>query len=269
MKRGCVMKKKRIRILLLLMAGVLLIGTKPVYAQMDSITVSFRLIGDGYHKNGVEGHSAYMDWIPTTVYTVESGSTMCDIFVKAIEEHGLRQKGAAYGYVEAVRAPAVLGEYWLYEFDNGPNSGWMYTVNGVHPGIGLTNYELKNGDQIVWHYVDDYVQEERDSGSAYYERWLETEDITPEEYLWKSYRLDKGAGGNYIFSSAALPENLLILAAGYRVSGQMTACQLLKRADFLWEAGYAAEKELTVSGAVVKVFVLDAETYALKKVLEG
>ena len=262
------MKKKRIGILPLLMAVLLLIGTMPVYAQTDTITVSFRLIGDCYHTNGVAGHSAYMDWIPTTSYTMEPGSTMCDVFVKAIEEHGLRQKGAAYGYVEAVRAPDVLGEYWLYEFDNGPNSGWMYTVNGVHPGIGLTNYELKNGDQIVWHYVDDYVQEERDPGSTYYERWLEAEDIAPEQYLWKSCRLDKDAGGNYLFSAAALPENLLILAAGYRVSGQMVACQVLRQADFLWQAGYAAEKELAVNGAVVKVFVLEAETYALRKVLE-
>jgi len=36
----------------------------------------------------------------------------------------------------------------------------MYTVNGKHPGVGLRAYTLSDGDDIIWHYTDDYTQEE-------------------------------------------------------------------------------------------------------------
>ena len=46
-------------------------------------------------------------------------------------------------------------------------SGWMYTLNGTHPGYGVEQQEVSNGDVIVFHYTDDYTQEE---GS---EKWNE------------------------------------------------------------------------------------------------
>jgi hypothetical protein len=69
------MKKRVNQILLFLIAVVLFVNLTPVYSYAaenaaDSITVSFRLIGDTYHTAGVADHNEYMDWIPTTVYTV-------------------------------------------------------------------------------------------------------------------------------------------------------------------------------------------------------
>ena len=148
----------------------------------EKLYVSFRLIGDSNHDDGVENHDEYVTWIPTTRYEITEGNTVYDVFVKAIAEHGLSQRGASGGYVSAVKAPAVLGGYWLSEYDNGPNSGWMYTINGSHVSEALTECELKNGDQIVWHYCDDYKQEEKPT-SSYYQRWLEAKDITPEKYV--------------------------------------------------------------------------------------
>lgn len=40
----------------------------------------------------------------------------------------------------------------LYEFDAGPASGWVYTVNGVSPNIGSSSYTLSDGDVILWTY---------------------------------------------------------------------------------------------------------------------
>ncbi|MBR5283585.1 MAG: S-layer homology domain-containing protein, partial [Clostridia bacterium] len=142
------------------------------------LTVTFRLIGDGLHDNGTEDHEEYVTWIPTTTYKMPAGSTMYDVFTEAMEEFGLGQKGASNGYVESITAPDCLGE-----FDNGVNSGWMYTVNGDHPGTGLTTCDLEDGDIIIWHYVDDYIEEERTSSSVYYYRWLEARDISPESYI--------------------------------------------------------------------------------------
>lgn len=48
----------------------------------------------------------------------------------------------------------------LGEFDNGKNSGWMYTVNGSHPEVGVAAKYLKDGDNIILHYTDDYDYEE-------------------------------------------------------------------------------------------------------------
>ena len=51
------------------------------------------------------------------------------------------------------------GEY-LGEFTNGNLSGWMYTVNGSHPEVSIGEYFVKNGDNIIVHYTDDYTKEE-------------------------------------------------------------------------------------------------------------
>ena len=150
--------------------------------KKEEIEVTFRLIGDSQHEDGVKDHEAYVTWIATETYKMEEGDTMYDVFVEAIEDHGLKQRGAENDYVESIKAPKCLGGYWLGEFDNGQNSGWMYTVDGDHPNVGLKYYELQDGDDIIWHYVDDYVKEERNSSSDYYYRWLEAEDIDPEDY---------------------------------------------------------------------------------------
>lgn len=159
-------------------------------AEGEQITVTFRLIGDTQHDRGVTDHEAYITWIPTTTYTMDPGATMYDVFIRAIADNGLRQQGASSNYVSSIQAPAVLGGYWLGEFDNGKNSGWMYTVNGIHPSVGLKDYTLKDGDRIIWHYVDDYTLEERSASSQYYYRWLEAEDISPEAYAKKQNQTD-------------------------------------------------------------------------------
>ena len=150
--------------------------------RRDLLEVTFRLIGDTVHDGGVRDHDEYVTWIKTTTYEIAKGDTVYDVFLAAIGDYSLSQRGAGSNYVSAIRAPAVLGGFWLAEFYNGKNSGWMYTVNGRHPDVGLQDYVLKDGDEIIWHYVDDYTLEERSSSSAYYQRWLEALDITPETY---------------------------------------------------------------------------------------
>lgn len=80
-----------------------------------------------------------------------------------------------------IGAPSVLGGYRLGEFDNGKNSGWMYTVNGYHPNLGLCEYVLEDGDEIIWHYVNDYTLETSYEGSKpkYVNSWLIASDVSP------------------------------------------------------------------------------------------
>ena len=70
----------------------------------------------------------------------------------------------------------------LEEFSNGQNSGWMFTVNGIHSGQGLNSIYVTDGDEIVWHYVDDYVRETMDNYSgtngstSTWNTWLDADD---------------------------------------------------------------------------------------------
>ncbi|MCQ4775762.1 DUF4430 domain-containing protein, partial [Lacrimispora saccharolytica] len=48
----------------------------------------------------------------------------------------------------------------LSEMDNGPRSGWMDVINGIHPDVGVSEQTLNDGDVIIFHYTDDYTREE-------------------------------------------------------------------------------------------------------------
>ena len=48
----------------------------------------------------------------------------------------------------------VSGIGGLKEKQHGPMSGWMYSVNGVAPNMAAIKYNLKDGDKVVWFYVN-------------------------------------------------------------------------------------------------------------------
>lgn len=41
----------------------------------------------------------------------------------------------------------------LGAFDGGPQSGWIYLVNGSVPNVGASSYTLHGGDTILWRYT--------------------------------------------------------------------------------------------------------------------
>ena len=155
------------------------------------IKVTFRLIGAEKADKDVDlGAEEYMPdyvtWIATTTYEMDEGDTVYDLWVKATGDAGIRSVGAEQNYVKTVYAPASMDGYALSEFTNGKRSGWMYTINGRHPGYGLKEQELHDGDRIVWHYVNDYSYEVSDwfdeaqypslGDGRYYSRWLKAPD---------------------------------------------------------------------------------------------
>lgn len=80
------------------------------------------------------------------------GESVFDVFRKVLREEKLH-----FEYVDASAYDSVYieGIGNIYEFDCGPQSGWMYSVNGVHPGLGCSSYTLADGDVIVFHYTCD------------------------------------------------------------------------------------------------------------------
>ena len=160
----------------------------------NNIKVTFRLIGAEQAKTPVDLSKDpylpnYVTWISTKTYNVPAGTTVGEVFKKALDGAGIEYHGYERNYINEIKAPASLGGYWLGEFDNGRKSGWMYTVKGKHPNKGLVEWVLSDGDNIVWHYVNDYSFEVEDwfndpdypklaTNDKYYNGWLKAADST-------------------------------------------------------------------------------------------
>lgn len=80
------------------------------------------------------------------------GDSVFDVFRQTLREQKLH-----FEYVDASAYDSVYieGIGNLYEFDCGPQSGWMFSVNGVHPGLGCSAYTLADGDEILYRYTCD------------------------------------------------------------------------------------------------------------------
>lgn len=90
--------------------------------------------------------------LETVTVEFEAGDTVFDIFRQT-----LRQEKIHFEYVDASAYSAVYieGIGNLYEFDCGPQSGWMYFVNEVSPSIGCSSYTLADGDAVSFRYTCD------------------------------------------------------------------------------------------------------------------
>lgn len=80
------------------------------------------------------------------------GNSVFDVFRQI-----MRSEKIHFEYVDASVYDSVYieGIGNLYEFDCGPQSGWMYSVNDVYPGLGCSAYTLADGDVIVFSYTCD------------------------------------------------------------------------------------------------------------------
>ena len=86
------------------------------------------------------------DYCDAVTVQIPEGSTVYE----ALNETGadVSARKSAYGlYIEGIDG--------RFEFDEGPTSGWVYTVNGERTSSSCDKFEVKSGDEIVWSYVDE------------------------------------------------------------------------------------------------------------------
>ncbi len=113
--------------------------------SVDEIVVYFTL-------NGVGGQT----WISKRAVAMPSDATMYHLFTKVLDSAGYSYKDAEVGYIQSITTP------WnakLSDFDYGFSSGWIYSVNGEVPVIGILDKKLTDGDDVVWYYTSDYTKE--------------------------------------------------------------------------------------------------------------
>lgn len=157
-----------------------LIAAEKAYADLaDKITVYFTLLGDTAHGDNGQEHTLadgnLTTWISRKAYTLESPATVLDLFTKAVSgKYSYVNKG---NYISSVNG--------LAEFTNGMNSGWMYTLNGKYPNLGVGEQKLSNGDSVVFHYTDNYTKE-RSTGTTENQITDNTTDKTTNGSLTES-----------------------------------------------------------------------------------
>ncbi|MBR3289148.1 MAG: DUF4430 domain-containing protein, partial [Clostridia bacterium] len=86
-----------------------------------------------------------------TAFAITEGETVFDLLDAAARAHRIQvdSRGVQVGTKGSVY---VSGIAYLYEFDFGELSGWMYRVNGDTPSVGCGEYELHPGDRVEWVY---------------------------------------------------------------------------------------------------------------------
>lgn len=88
--------------------------------------------------------------LEVTTYTGNEGFTVYDVLAAVTAMH--------VPVIPIDPQSSIMGIYIasinnLAQMNVGPNSGWMYSVNGKAPGYSCGKYVVKDGDVIKWIYV--------------------------------------------------------------------------------------------------------------------
>ncbi|HEY0828087.1 MAG TPA: DUF4430 domain-containing protein [Bacilli bacterium] len=110
----------------------------PIIAAPQSLKVTLSIIGDAAHGTIVT----------EAVYAFEEGDTVLDLLKRVTREKQIHMEfrgRGAIAYVEGIDN--------LYEFDQGAESGWIYSVNGKIQNESAGSYILSSGDRVKWEYT--------------------------------------------------------------------------------------------------------------------
>lgn len=134
-----------------------------LYKEPEKIAVTITLLGDTKHGDNGQVHGlskgGLTAWVSGHKVEVTTNMTVWDALQQL---PGVTWDNPTGNYIKSV----TYGRVTIGEFTNGKNSGWMYTLNGKYPMLGVSEQYLKKGDVIVFHYTDDYTLEAADMGPA-------------------------------------------------------------------------------------------------------
>ena len=113
---------------------------------------------------------AIKDYIPTdgtilakTTYKGTTDNTVFDVLNTLCRNNDIQLE---FSYTPIYESYYIEGINYLYEFDGGNLSGWMYKVNDWFPNYGCSSYFLSDGDVIEWVYTCDLGKDVGDNSMA-------------------------------------------------------------------------------------------------------
>lgn len=115
----------------------ILITCSEVFSHMDSLKESAKKV---IPSDGI---------ILQEKCAFNEGETAFDLLKRRCKDKGILLD---YSFTAIYSTYYIKGIQNLYEFDCGDESGWLYSVNGVSPSYGCSQYKLKSGDQIVFNF---------------------------------------------------------------------------------------------------------------------
>lgn len=87
--------------------------------------------------------------LPEVTMEFTPGENVFDVLQRVCEAADIPLE---YSWTPLYDSYYLEGICHLYEFDCGPESGWMYQVSGTFPNYGCSSYEVQPGDSIEWLY---------------------------------------------------------------------------------------------------------------------
>lgn len=95
------------------------------------------------------------EYVPESGFILEEkevdlydGDSVYDVLSRELKRENILMEASFTG-----KSAYIEGIDNIYEFSCGRQSGWMYCVNGDYPGKSCSDYELKDGDAVEWHYT--------------------------------------------------------------------------------------------------------------------
>lgn len=129
---------------------------KPKEPEPVTVTLEIRCDTLSNDMSKLE-NPAIEEYIPTdgvilekTTYKGTTDNTVFDALNTLCRNNDIQLE---FNYTPIYASYYIEGINYLYEFDGGPQSGWMYKVNDWFPNYGCSSYYLKDGDTIVWCYT--------------------------------------------------------------------------------------------------------------------
>ena len=129
----------------------------------EYVSVMVSVLGDEVHNSDEDGQIHVLSrnnltvWAAQAEYRVAKASTAMEAIDAALAAAGMTCEKRYEGtYISsATNSNGVK----LGEFTNGKKSGWLYSVNGKDADVGACDYKLSDGDEIIFHYTDNYTKE--------------------------------------------------------------------------------------------------------------
>ncbi len=132
------------------------IALKPKEPEPVTVTLEIRCDTLSNDMSKLE-NPAIEEYIPTdgvilekTTYKGTTDNTVFDALNTLCRNNDIQLE---FNYTPIYASYYIEGINYMYEFDGGPQSGWMYKVNDWFPNYGCSSYYLKDGDTIVWCYT--------------------------------------------------------------------------------------------------------------------